>query len=100
METQKKYRLTPRQSEIAVRVSGESQADLFANSAFALFDVMTDVEKVDIRDRMPLEVEGADRDDLLVNWMRELSLSRKRLSAQGIPYPGSKRYDGESRSMR
>ena len=38
MENQKKYRLTPRQSELAVRVSGKSQADLFANSAFALFE--------------------------------------------------------------
>ena len=72
MENQKRYRLTPRQSEIAVRISGNSQADLFANSAFALFDVMTDVEKVDIKDRVPLEVEGADRDDVMVNWMREL----------------------------
>ncbi len=72
MEHQKKYRLTTRQSELAVRVVGDSQPDLFANSAFALFDVMTDVDKVEIRDRLPLEVEGADRDDLLVNWMREL----------------------------
>src|SRR5574342_459065 len=72
MNNQKRYRLTPRQSELAVRVSGSSQADLFANSAFALFDVMTDMEKVDIKDRLSLEVEGADRDDLMVNWMREL----------------------------
>jgi SHS2 domain-containing protein len=72
MENQKKYRVTPRQSDLAVKVLGNSQADLFANSAFALFDVMTDVEKVAIKDRMPLEVEGADRDDLMVNWMREL----------------------------
>ena len=68
----KKYRLTTRQSELAVRVVGNSQADLFANSAFALFDVMTDVDKIEIKDRLPLEVEGADRDDLMVNWMREL----------------------------
>jgi SHS2 domain-containing protein len=33
---------------------------------------MTDMEKVDIKDRLSLEVEGADRDDLMVNWMREL----------------------------
>jgi SHS2 domain-containing protein len=72
MDNQKKYRVTPRQSDLAVKVLGNSQADLFANSAFALFDVMTDVEKVAIKDRMPLEVEGADRDDLMVNWMREL----------------------------
>jgi SHS2 domain-containing protein len=72
MENQKKYRLMTRQSELAVKVVGNSQADLFANSAFALFDVMTDVEKIEIKERLPLEVEGANRDDLMVNWMREL----------------------------
>jgi SHS2 domain-containing protein len=72
MESEKKYRLTTRQSELAVKVVGSSQADLFANSAYALFDVMTDVEKIEIKDRLPLEVEGVDRDDLMVNWMREL----------------------------
>ena len=72
MENPKNYRLTTRQSELAVRVTGNSQADLFANSAFALFDVMTDVDKIEIKEQLPLEVEGADRDDLLVNWMREL----------------------------
>ena len=72
MEKEKKYRLTTRQSELAVKVTGGSQADLFANSAFALFDVMLDVEKIEIKEHLPLEVEGADRDDLLVNWMREL----------------------------
>ena len=72
MENQKKYRLMTRQSELAVKVIGNSQADLFANSAFALFDVMTDVEKIEIKERLPLEVEGTDRDDLMVNWMREL----------------------------
>lgn len=72
METPKKYRLTRNQSEVAVRVVGDSQADLFANSATALFDVMADIEKIEIKERIPLEVEGADRDDLMVNWMREL----------------------------
>ena len=72
MEKEKKYRLTTRQSELAVKVTGGSQADLFANSAFALFDVMLDLDKIEIKERLPLEVEGADRDDLMVNWMREL----------------------------
>jgi SHS2 domain-containing protein len=72
MENQKKYRLTTRQSELAVRVVGNSQADLFANAAFALFDVVTDVDKIEGKERLPLEVEGVDRDDLLVNWLREL----------------------------
>ena len=68
MEKPKKYRLTKHQSEIAVRVTGDSQADLFANSAVALFDVMVaDIEKIESKERLPLEVEGTDRDDLMVN---------------------------------
>ena len=72
MTNQKKYRIFSRSSDLAVKVFGKSQADLFANSAFALFDVLTDVDKVEVNDHLTLEVEGADRDDLMVNWMREL----------------------------
>jgi SHS2 domain-containing protein len=73
MENQKKYRITKHQSELAVRVVGNSQADLFANSGLTLFDVMVaDLEKVECKDSIPLEVEGTDRDDLMVNWVREL----------------------------
>jgi SHS2 domain-containing protein len=72
MAEQKRYRVTKRQSELAVRVTGNSQSDLFANSAFALFDVMTEIEAIEIQERLPLEVEGTDRDDLMINWMREL----------------------------
>jgi SHS2 domain-containing protein len=72
MDTQKRYRVTARQSELAVRVLGNSQTELFVNAAFALFDVMTDLDKIDVKERVPLEVEGVDMDDLMVNWTREL----------------------------
>ena len=72
METSKRYRITPHQSELAVKVFGSSQSELFANSAWALFDVITETEKIELKERLPLEVEGTDRDDLLVNWVREL----------------------------
>jgi SHS2 domain-containing protein len=72
MDHQKPYRVTERQSELAVKVLGNSQTELFENAAFALFDVMTDIDKIDIKERMPLEVEGVDMDDLMVNWTREL----------------------------
>ena len=72
MDNRKNYRITKHQNELAVRISGNSQADLFANSALALFDVMTDPTTIEIKDRITLEIEGSDRDDLMVNWMREL----------------------------
>ena len=71
MDKEKSHRIIARQSELAVRVVGKSQIDLFVNAAFALFDVITDSE-IEAKERMDLEVEGSDRDDLLVNWLREL----------------------------
>ncbi len=72
MDKEKNYRTVNRPSELLLKVSGKTQAELFANSAFALFDLMTDVEKIELEENLPLEVEGVDRDDLMVNWMREL----------------------------
>ncbi|MCZ6622725.1 MAG: archease [Deltaproteobacteria bacterium] len=72
MDDPKKYRILKRSSGLAIKVFGKTQAELFANSAFALFDLIADVEKIQVRDHLPLEVEGVDRDDLMVNWMREL----------------------------
>ena len=42
MDNQNKYRITKHQNELAVRITGNSQADLFVNSGCALFDVMAD----------------------------------------------------------
>jgi len=72
METQNKYRITKHQNELAVRITGNSQEELFVNSGLALFDVMADAGKIDVKERLPLEVEGVDRDELIVNWLREL----------------------------
>lgn len=67
-----RYRILNRSSDLVIKVFGKTQDELFANSGFALFDIMTDVEKIQATDQLPLEVEGVDRDDLMVNWMREL----------------------------
>jgi SHS2 domain-containing protein len=72
MDSEKNYRITTRQSELVVRIVGKSQANLFVNAAFALFDVLTESDKIEAKESMQLEVEGSDRDDLLVNWLREL----------------------------
>ena len=65
------YRTIQRSSDLAVRVSGKTQAEVLTQSAFALFDLMTDLDKVEVQESLPLEVEGVD-DELMANWMREL----------------------------
>jgi SHS2 domain-containing protein len=72
MSEEKKYRTIKRSSDLAVKIFGKSQAELFANSGFALFDLLTHIERVETGEQLTLEVEGADPDDLMVNWLREL----------------------------
>lgn len=72
MADPKRYRILNHSSDLSIKVSGKTQPELFANSAFALFDLMADLDKVQITEQLPLEVEGVDPDDLIVNWMREL----------------------------
>lgn len=67
-----KYRLTEHTADFGIHVFGADPADLFANAAFALFDVMTDLNTVKGADSRSLEVTGEDWPDLMVNWLREL----------------------------
>ena len=51
---------------------GKDLNELFANAALAMFQVMTDVEKVERREAIEVEVDGEDLISLLVNWLNEL----------------------------
>ena len=65
------YKIVERSSDLAVRVSGKTKSEVLINSAFALFDLMTDLDKVEVKENLSVEVEGVD-DELIANWMREL----------------------------
>ena len=68
----KKYRVIRRSSELSLRLSGDSRAQVLADAGFALFDLLVDLTAVEARESVTLEVEGLDNDDLMINWMREL----------------------------
>ena len=68
----KKYRVIRRSSELSLRLSGDSLAQVLADAGFALFDLLVDLTAVEAQESVTLEVEGLDNDDLMVNWMREL----------------------------
>ncbi|HWP56492.1 MAG TPA: archease [Candidatus Acidoferrales bacterium] len=70
--SEKKYQVSKHASDLTMRIVGKTEADLLTNSAFALFDLMTDLDKVRALEPLPIEAEGVDQDDLIVNWMREL----------------------------
>jgi SHS2 domain-containing protein len=71
-ERLKKYETFDHTADLGVRVFGQTAKELFANAAYALFDLLTDLDRVREPLSYDLHVEAADREELLVRWLGEL----------------------------
>jgi SHS2 domain-containing protein len=73
------YKFFDHTADIGVEISGRTKQELFANAANALFDVLIEnnnsksksAKKTQKRQKT-LTVEGADVEDLLINFLREI----------------------------
>lgn len=61
--------------DVGVALSAPDLKTLFERAAWALFAVLTDPEAIERTDQWVIDVEGADRDDLLVRWLSELNFT-------------------------
>ena len=68
----KKYKLLDHTADFGIEVTGEDQKTLFTNAALAMFDLITNTRTLLGKSEFDLEVQGSDRSDLMVNWLREL----------------------------
>ncbi|MEW6672183.1 MAG: archease [Thermodesulfobacteriota bacterium] len=68
----KNYRMIEHTADFGIHVFGRDPADLFANAALALFDLVADSRTLKGANRKEITVTGSDRPDLMVNWLREL----------------------------
>jgi SHS2 domain-containing protein len=66
------YRLIDHTADLGIVVQGDDEAAIFENTAHAMFDLITDIRRLDACEKLTIQVAGADRVDLMVNWLREL----------------------------
>lgn len=59
-------------ADVRIKVWAESLEALFEESAYALFSLITNLEKVTPKEALFIEVEGKDYEELLVSWLNEL----------------------------
>jgi len=71
-DDEKKYRIFRRPSEMHIKLTGDSQAQILSDVGLALFDLLVDLTTVETAESVFLEVEGTDSDELMANWLREL----------------------------
>ncbi len=67
-----KYKLIDHTADFGIHVFGADPEELFVNAAHALFDLITDIQRLDGSCRQNVSISGADLPDLMVNWLREL----------------------------
>lgn len=67
-----KYELTEHTADFGVRVFGNDLPEVFANAAFALFDLIAELETVSGEETRAVQVTGDDLPELMFNWLREL----------------------------
>jgi SHS2 domain-containing protein len=68
----KTYRLIDHTADLGIEVSGGSEKELYRNAAIAVHDMIVDLRNVRPREVRKIVVEGRDREDLLINFLREI----------------------------
>lgn len=67
-----KYRLLDHTADFGVLIFGPDVRRLFENAGYVLFELITDVGKIEAAVDKEIRVSGDDWADLMVNWLREL----------------------------
>jgi SHS2 domain-containing protein len=67
-----KYKLIDHTADFGIHVYGSDPKELFANAAWAVFDLITEIDELTGIDSCRIEVSGDDWPDLMVNWLREV----------------------------
>lgn len=67
-----RYRLLEHTADAMVEAYGKTLNERFANAAYALFDQITDVTKVEPTGEIRLDMEADGREQLLVDFLQEL----------------------------
>src|SRR5262245_17364275 len=59
-------------ADLGIEVRAASLPELFEDAALAMFDLLTDLSRVEPKVARRIDLSGVDREDLLVGWLAEL----------------------------
>ena len=72
MKAERSYKFLEHTADAYVAAYGKDLAKAFENAAVAMFDVMTEVEKINPLTEDHVEANGDDEQELLYNWLEAL----------------------------
>lgn len=69
---EKKFEWVEHPSDVGFRAFGRDLAEAFANAGVALFEIMTDTEKVEPKKEVSIELRSESETSLLYDWIDRL----------------------------
>ncbi len=69
---EKRYEQFSHTADIGVRVFGKTLKELFENAAFAMFDILADLEGLKGEITQDFELTAPNYEELLISWLDEL----------------------------
>ncbi|MHA2244496.1 MAG: archease [Candidatus Hodarchaeales archaeon] len=66
------YEYFEHQADIGIRGRGKTLAEAFEQAALAMFEIMVETKDLQLNEPQLVEIEGSDRNDLLIAWLSEL----------------------------
>ena len=67
-----KFEFLEHTADVYIRAHGRTMEETYANAALAMFETMTDTDKISQTQQQTLEVEAEDQYGLLYNWLEAL----------------------------
>jgi SHS2 domain-containing protein len=66
------FRILEHTADVGFEAFGSTREEAFVNAARALIHLIVDLEVIDAREEVSVQVQGTDPESLLVNWLSEL----------------------------
>lgn len=66
------YELIDHTGDLGLKIRSADLKSLFCEAATALFDVISDLDLIEVREEREISVVGMDNEELLVAWLNEL----------------------------
>ena len=68
----KKYDFINHTADLGIKVWGKSLKNLFENTAYSMFDILTELDKVKETSLIKVKIGSGELEELLADWLRNL----------------------------
>ena len=66
------FRTLEHTADVGFEAFGSTREEVFANAGRALMNIIVDLDSIEAREEVPLQISGPDPESVLVNWLSEI----------------------------